>query len=340
MNSPLPQEPARHPMWSSPATASPLVRRHRRAIPWRWAVAVIGGLFLFYGIMGYLGCASYIGENPRWRGINRGPQDFELKGEVVSFCSQDGLSLKAWWLPAEGKARANIIIAHGIDHTRQVMLPRASFLVRGGYNALAVDLRGHGESVAQYASPGYLEARDILGAVQYIRARGERGPIGVLGVSYGAVAALLAAAQSREIAAVTADGAYPTGRDVSDNVNHYFVHDHGTKLWLRALFLIASCPGVPRATALVYYARTGIYLGPELVSVFPSAAQVRIPVLISGERDWIVPTEQARRILAVLPSERKYLVIIPNAVHNTTYSAKPALYENAVSRFLDNNLAK
>ena len=327
-------------METSTATTLPLLRRRLWTRPWRWVAALVGGLFVFYVIAGYLGSASFIGENPRWRGMNRGPQDSGLKSEVVSLRSQDGISLKAWWLPAEGKARANIIIAHGIDHTRQVMLPRAGFLVRGGYNVLAVDLRGHGESAAQYASPGYLEARDILGSIQYIRARGERGPVGVLGVSYGAVAALLAAAQSREIAAVIADGAYPTGKDVSENINHYLVHDGGTKLWMRALFLIASCPGVPRATALVYYARTGIYLGPELVSVLPSAARIRIPVLlISGERDWIVPTEQARRILAALPSERKSLVIIPNALHDTTYTAAPILYKNAVLTFLDTGLA-
>jgi pimeloyl-ACP methyl ester carboxylesterase len=62
-------------------------------------------------------------------------------------------------------------------------------------------------------------------------------------------------------------------------------------------------------------------------------------LLVSGERDWIVPTEQVRRILAVLPTERKSLVVIPNAVHDTTYSAAPTLYENAVLTFLDNNLA-
>jgi uncharacterized protein len=298
-------------------------------------------LFLFYAIAGYLGCASYIGENPRWRGMNRGPQDFGLKSEVVSFRSRDGVSLKAWWLPADGKGRASIVIAHGIDHTRQVMLPRAGFLVHGGYNVLAIDLRGHGESAAQYASPGYLEARDILAGVQYIRSRGEQAPIAVLGVSYGAVAALLAAAQSRSISAVIADGAYPSGKAVFENINRYMVRNSGASLWVRGLFLIASCPGIAGAIALVYYARTGIYLGPELVSVLPAAAQIKIPVLlISGGRDWIVPTEQARRILAVLPTGQKALVIIPNAQHDTTYTAEPALYQNAVLSFLDQNLVK
>src|SRR5271165_1746916 len=154
--------------------------RNRIASPARWAAVMLGGLLLFYGTMGYFATASYIGENPRWRGMNRGPQDFGLTAETVSFPSQDGLQLKAWWLPAKDNPRANIIVVHGVDHTRQVMLPRARFLVRGGYNVLAVDLRGHGESAAKYASPGYLEARDVLGAVHYIRTRGEQGAIAVL----------------------------------------------------------------------------------------------------------------------------------------------------------------
>jgi pimeloyl-ACP methyl ester carboxylesterase len=182
------------------------LRLSQPKVIWRSIVALLAVLILFYGMAGYLFSASYIGENPRWRGINRGPRDFGLQGDTVSFRSEDDIALKAWWIPAEAEARGSIIVAHGVDHTRKVMLPRARFLVRGGYNVLAVDLRGHGESAAQYASPGYLEARDILGAIRYIRSRKENTPIGVLGVSYGAVAALLAASQSGHIVAVVADG--------------------------------------------------------------------------------------------------------------------------------------
>jgi hypothetical protein len=146
MNS-APQKSVSHLTETAP-TAVPSLLQHRRFTRrWRWAIALVAGIFLVYGIAGYLGCASMIGENPRWRGMNRGPQDFGLTDEVVSFRSQDGISLKAWWLPAQGASHGSII---------QVMLPRASSLVRGGYNVLAVDLRGHGESAAQYASPGYL----------------------------------------------------------------------------------------------------------------------------------------------------------------------------------------
>jgi hypothetical protein len=80
---------------------------------WLWPVALTCGLILFYGFAGYFCTASLIGENPRWRGMNRGPDDFGLKSEVIALRSTDGISLKAWWLPADGHARANIIIAHG-----------------------------------------------------------------------------------------------------------------------------------------------------------------------------------------------------------------------------------
>src|SRR5271163_4064939 len=198
--------------------------------------------------------------------------------------------------------RGAVIIAHGIDHTRQVMLPRAAFLVRGGYDVLAIDLRGHGESGGSIVSPGFLEARDILGALRYIRSRGNNEPVALLGVSYGAAASLIAAAESPEIAAVISDSSFLTGKDTSEDIGRHYLHDSRTNFWVRALSLAWFIPGTARAIALTYYLRSGIYLGPELLSVIPSASRIRIPVLvISGGQDWIVPTDKARQILSVIP---------------------------------------
>jgi hypothetical protein len=301
----------------------------------RGFAALVSGVALFYALLGYADSADMFGNHPRWRGMNRGPADFGLRGETVSFDSTDGVSLKAWWLPAPGKARGAVIVAHGIDHTRQVMLPRASFLVGGGYDTLLIDLRGHGESGGTIVSPGLLEMRDILAAVRYIRSRGSNEPIVALGISYGAVACLLAAAESPAIAAVIADGAFLTGKDVSDDIARHFLRDAHTNFWVRTLFRISSLPGAARATALVYYFRSGIYLGPELLSVMPSASRIRVPVLlISGDRDWIAPTNKTRRILSAIPDARKELIVIPGAAHDTTYSTAPTLYASAVLNFL------
>jgi len=337
----------RHPMESAEAQAvvsapnrpSRLGRRSRLTRFGRALAAIAIVVVLFYAAVGYLGSADMFGDHPRWRGMNRGPADFGLHSETVSFDSKDGIPLKAWWLPASGTPRGAVIIAHGIDHTRQVMLPRAAFLVRGDYDVLAVDLRGHGESGGRIVSPGLLEARDILGALRYIRSRGDNEPIAVLGVSYGAVASLIAAAESPGIAAVISDGAFPTGKDVSDDISRHYLHDSRANLWVRAVYLASSLPGAARATALAYYLRSGIYLGPELLSVIPSASRIRVPVLmISGEKDWIVPTDKARQILSAIPDNRKQLVVIPNAVHDTTYSAAPALYASTVLSFLGRSI--
>ena len=329
--------PAVYRTLDGPARISPSGRLTRLG---RGFAAITAVVTLFYAVAGYFGSADMFGDHPRWRGMNRGPADFGLRSETVSFASTDGISLKAWWLPASGRPRGAVIVAHGIDHTRQVMLPRATFLVCGGYDVLLIDLRGHGESGGTVVSPGLLESRDIRGAIRYIRSRGDNEPVAVLGVSYGAVASLIAAAESPEIAAVIADGPFPSGKDVSEDISRHYLHDSGSNFWVRALFLGSSFPGVARATALIYYLRTGIYLGPELLSVIPSASRIRVPaLLISGERDWIVPTDKARRILSAIPDNQKELIVIPNAVHDTTYSAAPALYTRAVVSFLGRYIA-
>ena len=41
----------------------------------------------------------------------------------------------------------------------------------------------------------------------------------------------------------------------------------------------------------------------------------------------------ARQILSAIPDNRKELVIIPNAVHDTTYNVVPTLYMNTVLGF-------
>ena len=162
-----------------------------------------------------------------------------------------------------------------------------------------------------------------------------------MGVSLGAEASLFAAAQSKDVAAVVSDGGYTSGLELFRNIQGYFAHDPSRGFLGRKLFAIGSMPGLAGSIALAYYLRTGVYLGSDLGPVLPAAAQIACPVLlISGERDWMVPTAQALRILAALPGTKNRLVTIPEAVHDTTFSKAPVLYKDAVLGFLDGNVGR
>jgi uncharacterized protein len=321
-----------------PQARKPLQQKQRHPATRKWFLGIFGVLFVFYGTAGYMATSQVMGYHRDWREFIARPNDFGLKAEVVSFNSQDGIPLKGWWLPAEGTARGNLVLVHGKDGNRSHMLSRAHFLVRNGYNVLAIDLRDHGESGGSYISAGYLEARDILGAVGYLRQRGERAPIAILGHSYGAVAALRAIADSPEIGAVISDGAFASSKEMMDNVTRYYVHNSRTPLWVKGLLSLSNFPGVYSAAALAFYLRTGQYMAPETTTVMPAVVRIHKPVLfISGEQDFLAPTEDARRMFAAVPGTQKFLLIV-HAGHNTTYKAAPTEYESTVLEFLSKTI--
>jgi pimeloyl-ACP methyl ester carboxylesterase len=184
-------------------------------------------------VVGFLATIPVTGNHSYWRTFRGLPGDFGLKAEDVSFLSKDGILLKGWYIRPQGVSLATVIVVHGINGNRSDMLSRAAFLVRDNYNTLLVDLRDHGESGGNYAGPGYMESRDILGALKYLRNRGQTGPIAAMGHSDGAVAALYATAQSPDIVAVIADGAFVSFEDMVSRATILLSKDPERSFWER-----------------------------------------------------------------------------------------------------------
>lgn len=290
-------------------------------------------------VAGYVGASAVVGNHPEWRKISATPQDFGLPSRVIEFDSLDGIRLKAWWLPGHGTTpRGTVLLAHGSMQNRSGMLPRAAFLVRAGYNVMDLDLRAHGESRGNYMTPGYFESHDILGALRYTRERLQiRGPLAVMGFSYGAVAAIHAAAQSPEIAAVIADGAFMSMLDAYERQRNLALSDPQVSSAAKLALKLSRMPLTMEAMRLVFYVRTGVTLSEEEADALPQIGKLgQRPILfIAGEQDRIAPPENARKMYEAARSPRKQLRVIKGASHNRTYAAAPAEYEATVLKFLE-----
>lgn len=132
------------------------------------------------------------------------PSEYGLDFEEVTFTATDGLALRGWWIPAPGSDRA-VIILHGHGGSMDWDVHRAPPFHQAGFGVLLFDFRAHGRSQGRLATFGYLERRDVLGAVSFLKSRGIRR-IGLLGFSYGGMAAMLAAPDCPEVRAVVTDG--------------------------------------------------------------------------------------------------------------------------------------
>jgi pimeloyl-ACP methyl ester carboxylesterase len=132
------------------------------------------------------------------------PDEYGLKFEAVEFKTKDGLMLRGVWIPTAGSDKA-VIILHGHDSSHDFDVYRAPALQAAGFNVLLFDFRAHGRSEGTMKTFGYKERLDVLGAIDFLHAR-QMKHIGLLGFSYGGMAAMLTAPICPDVQAVISDG--------------------------------------------------------------------------------------------------------------------------------------
>ncbi len=277
-----------------------------------------------------------VGHHPEWRRSVATPEEKGLTAESVCFKSEDGLCIHGSWLPASAPARGVIVLAHGQGGNRSHMLPRAAFLVHAGYHVLAIDLRAHGESEGNYMTPGFAEARDVLGAAHFARRREKNLPIVLMGYSYGAVAVLHAGAQGEGVSAVIADAAFVSAREVMHRIAKTARADPKTPAATKVALGLVKWPGVLWLAGAEFYLLTSEDINGPHVNAIHAAPRIKAPavLLIAGEKDAIAPPCNSRRLYDALGTARKELRVIPDATHDT-YTAQTAKdYEPVVLEFL------
>jgi fermentation-respiration switch protein FrsA (DUF1100 family) len=146
------------------------------------------------------------------------PADRGLRYEDVTFATDDGVELSAWYVPSTN--RAAVVVLAGSGSTRSDVLDHAAVIARHGFGTLIMDNRGHGRSGGIAMDTGWFGDLDIGAAVRLLQSRPDVDPakIAVVGLSMGGEEALGAAASNPGIRAVVAEGA--TGRDAADLIDH------------------------------------------------------------------------------------------------------------------------
>ncbi len=262
--------------------------------------------------------------HPRRRKLADHPRNHDIPYEEVRFRGPAGM-IAAWYLP--GTNGRTLIGLHGIADNRQQWLAPAIDLQRRGYASLLMDFRAHGESEGRFSSYGDLETGDIAAAVEYLRKRGDvdMHRVGLMGLSLGGIAAIIAAARLPHIRAIVAEAAFA---DLLDDLGIAFTRFTG------------GVPAYPFANIAVFWGQ--IFTGARLSRIRPSAVIAQIaprPVFIIGDlADTLVNEPEASNKLYGMASETKELWQIPDAGHVAGYLTDPVAYIDRLDAFFQHAL--
>ncbi len=220
---------------------------------------------------------------------------------------------------------ATIILCHGLPGDKRDMGGLARALMDAGFGVLAFDFRSWGESGRGPVTFGRRETQDVLGAVRFVQhRRAEPIPhIGVVGLSMGAAAAIMAAAETPAIEAVVADSSYARLDQAVDRVVGRFWGPLAALTPASAWRLGERLIGAPLATVSPVAAIAGISPRPVLI--------------IHGVKDRLIDVRDAHALYRAC-GDPKTLWIIEEAGHARTRRVGVEEYDRRIIRFFRQHL--
>jgi fermentation-respiration switch protein FrsA (DUF1100 family) len=278
----------------------------------KWLVA-LAAILVFLPIVGGV-VGGWMLARPVQTPIGNGPA--ELNVQPVTFLSDSGANVAAWWCPLPD-SRGTVLLLPGVRANRLSMVDRARFLRRAGYSTLLIDFQATGETKGDHITFGWKESRDVLAAVEFIRKMQPADHIGIIGSSLGGAATLLAYPPLK-VDALILEAVYPTIKVATTNRLENYLGPIGR--WFAPLLLKQL------------HVRIGV--SADDLRPINHIADVSCPILlINGEKDRNTRPEDAQLLFSRARSP-KQLWFVPNAGHVDLHKAATAEYESRVLAFL------
>jgi fermentation-respiration switch protein FrsA (DUF1100 family) len=237
----------------------------------------------------------------------------------ISFYNQRG-NLISGWLALRAPHAPVIILTHGTPGNRISMVQRAAFLFKHGYNVLLFDFQSYGQSQGALSTLGMVESEDVLASITYLRTLPDTddSKIGVLGLSMGATAAVLAAAQTDQITALVADSCPVDATRVSGDVPNEQAREADREL-------VQEVYGVDITQA-------------RPIDVVNRLAGHTAIFFVNGDVDTQTPLAGMNDLYKSAGEPKQYW-IVPGAGHAQSFYVDPDDYISRVDTFFDTYLA-
>ncbi|MEM9073723.1 MAG: alpha/beta fold hydrolase [Myxococcota bacterium] len=217
----------------------------------------------------------------------------------------EGEEIEAWVLPAD-EPRATVVVLHGIHDRKDSMVPLGRALNGQGFQAILVDLRGHGASTGTHLSYGVHDRVDLRAILDVADSEGLLvEPVGVHGVSYGASTAILFAAHDPRVQSVVAIAPFASLREVVPAYGELIFGPVGRVLpsvWIND---VVDRAGVAAA------------FNPDEACPRCAAEQIRAPLFLAhGDADVRIPPWHGE-LIARAHAGPTEVMVVPGANHGT-----------------------
>lgn len=309
-----------------------------RILKWIVGIIVLLLLIFFYAVVPWFFTNLVTRNNFRYHDPNAGktPASFGAAFSEIAFRSRDGVPLKGWYVPAAtangGAPKGTIVYLHGFHRTREEMLPMAEFGHQAGYDGLLFDFRNHGASGGNVTSLGYWERLDAEAAVNYALSR-EKAPQPVIlwGVSMGAAAALMAAAEDPLVSGVISDSTFLSFRRVIQHHYHLVIH-----IIRRRWPWFPPLPAFPITNEVIAWSAWRAHFNPSDFNLENAVRRIspRPILFVAVSGDERMPPSIAKTLYALDQSPDRLIVILPGHRHGEGFNEAREAYEKEVTAFL------
>ncbi len=290
-------------------------------IPLFVAVVVIAVIVLFIGLA--YSVSTKLLKPPRRIG-KWNPRDLGYDYEELSISVGD-IVLKGWLIPRG--SNKTVIAIHGYTSSKYdegYMKPIIKMLADNGFNVVALDLRGHGDSGGEYTTLGYLEEDDMVEVIDWLveNKGGLVESIGVIGYSMGGAVAIMLAARDKRVKAVVADSPY---MDIIAS----------GRRWVKRLreplrsILLALYP------LIVYFTKKRSGVDTEALKIHRYADKISQPILlICGRNDDLVYVDEIEKFYDFVKKySREASIWVTGSRHVSSINDYPSEYESKVIGF-------